>query len=43
MRSVLAVLLVLHGLIHLLGFAKAFGFAELNQLKEPISRSMGLR
>jgi hypothetical protein len=32
MAMAFAVLLVAHGLIHLLGFAKAFGFAELPQL-----------
>lgn len=35
-------LLLLHGLIHLMGFAKAFGYAELPQLTAPISRPMGL-
>lgn len=35
-------LLVLHGLIHLMGTAKAFGFAELPQLTLPISRPWGL-
>lgn len=35
-------LLALHGLIHLMGFAKAFGLAELPQLTQPISRGMGL-
>ncbi len=42
MRWVLVVVLLLHGLIHLLGFAKAFGLAELSQLSEPIGRTMGL-
>jgi len=31
-----------HGLIHLMGFAKAFGLAELPQLTEPITRGWGL-
>src|SRR5262245_11636397 len=30
-----------HGLIHLLGFAKAFGLAALHQLTEPISSNVG--
>lgn len=34
--------LLLHGLIHLMGFAKAFGYADLPQLTQPISRPMGL-
>jgi hypothetical protein len=42
MRAALAVVLVLHGLIHLMGFAKAFGLAKLPQLTQPISRSAGL-
>jgi hypothetical protein len=42
MRVVLALLLVVHGLIHLMGFAKAFGYAALPQLAIPISRPMGL-
>lgn|SRR5688572_20578990 len=37
-----ALLLVLHGLIHVLGFAKAFGLADLPQLREPISVMGGL-
>lgn len=31
----------IHGLIHLLGFAKAFELAEIKQLTQPISRSQG--
>src|SRR4051812_1642522 len=42
MRWIVAVLLTVHGLIHLMGFAKAFGYAELPQLTQPISREMGL-
>jgi hypothetical protein len=42
MRWMIAVLLALHGLIHLMGFAKAFAYAELPQLTQPISREMGL-
>lgn len=34
--------LSLHALIHLMGFAKAFGFAELPQLTQPISRGWGV-
>jgi hypothetical protein len=41
MRVLLAALLVLHGLIHLLGTAKAFGLAELEALKLPITPSQG--
>ncbi len=42
MKYILAVLLVGHGLIHLLGFLKAFGLAQLPQLQISISRSTGL-
>jgi hypothetical protein len=42
MRFALSALMMLHGLIHLLGFAKAFGFAELAQLSRPVSRAAGL-
>jgi hypothetical protein len=41
-RTVFIIVVVLHGLIHLLGFAKAFGFAKLPQLIQPIPRSLGL-
>ncbi|MDQ2709770.1 MAG: hypothetical protein M3Z25_20025 [Actinomycetota bacterium] len=41
-RITVAVLFVLHGLIHLLGFAKAFELAEMPQLVQPISRPAGL-
>lgn len=33
--------LTLHGLIHVMGFAKSFGYAELPQLTQPISRAWG--
>ena len=41
MARVFAVLLIVHGLIHLLGFAKGFHFAELPQLTQPISPLVG--
>ena len=41
-RIVLAAIVVVHGLIHLMGFAKAFGLAALPALTQPISRSMGV-
>jgi uncharacterized protein YjeT (DUF2065 family) len=37
-----ALALVVHGVIHLLGFAKAFGLAELPQLTQPISQLLGV-
>lgn len=36
MTALFVVILVVHGLLHLLGFAKAFGLAELPQLTRPI-------
>ncbi len=41
MRTFVTVILVVHGLIHFAGFAKAFGLAQLPQLTIPISRTMG--
>ncbi len=42
MRWIVVGVLALHGLIHAMGFAKAFGLAELPQLVQPISRAMGV-
>jgi hypothetical protein len=42
MWRIVPVLFVVHGLIHLMGVAKAFGLAELPQLTRPISRERGL-
>jgi hypothetical protein len=42
MRIALAVLIALHGLIHLLGPAKAFGWTDVSQLRVPISPGAGL-
>ncbi len=42
MRLLLISLLAGHGLIHLMGFAKAFGYAEMNQLKQPVSSAAGV-
>ena len=42
MRWLVVGVLALHGLIHAMGFAKAFGYAELPQLVQPISRTMGV-
>lgn len=41
MTAVFAIVLVGHGLIHVLGFAKAFGFADLPQLTQPICPWLG--
>jgi hypothetical protein len=42
MRWFAATLLAVHGLIHLMGFAKAYGYAELPQLTLPVSPVMGV-
>jgi hypothetical protein len=42
MEWVIAALLMVHGLVHGMGFAKAFGYARLPQLTQPISRAMGV-
>ena len=41
MTAAFAIVLIVHGLIHLLGFAKAFGVADLPQLTQPISPFFG--
>ena len=42
MRIVFAVFVALHGLIHLLGPTKAFGWAEVSQLRQPITPASGV-
>ena len=42
MRVLLLLILIVHGLIHLMGFAKAFQYADLAALTQPISRAAGL-
>ena len=42
MTWLIAGVLAIHGAIHMMGFAKAFGYASLPQLTQPISRGMGL-
>lgn len=42
MRIALSVFILLHGLIHLLGSAKAFRWADVSQLRAPISPVAGL-
>lgn len=41
MKWLLFALAVAHGLLHLMGFAKAYGLGELAQLSQPISRGAG--
>ncbi|WP_243729677.1 DUF6920 family protein [Salegentibacter sp. 24] len=42
MRIALAILIGLHGVIHLFGFLKAFGIIEFNAIAQPISKSFGM-
>lgn len=42
LRFAFAALLIIHGLIHLMGFARAFGLAEFSQLSQSISKTRGL-
>lgn len=42
MRIVFLIIVFLHGLIHLLGFVKGFGFKEVKELTLFISKPMGL-
>lgn len=42
MKIAFIILLFIHGLIHLMGFMKAFGFAEIPQLSLRFSKSEGL-
>lgn len=42
MKYLLLVIVAVHGLIHLMGFAKAFSFASFEQLRVPISQPLGL-
>ena len=41
-RISLLLILFIHGLIHLMGFTKAFQLAEIDQLTLPISKSAGI-
>ncbi|MEO8795239.1 MAG: DUF6544 family protein [Daejeonella sp.] len=42
MRILFLVLIVIHGLIHLLGFAKAFDLGTITQLSKDISKPIGI-
>lgn len=41
MKWALGLVSLFHGLIHLIGFTKAFGLAAVEQLQQPISRPLG--
>lgn len=42
MKTIIIILLVIHGLIHLLGFTKAFNLAAVEQLTLPITKTSGV-
>ena len=42
MRIALSIIFVIHGIIHLFGFLKAFGFSEFNAISQPISKTFGI-
>jgi len=42
MRIAFLILVIIHGLIHLFGFVKAFGLSEVKQLTQHISASFGV-
>lgn len=42
MRVLLLILIIVHGLLHVLGFVKAFKFARLAQLPHPINKTNGV-
>jgi hypothetical protein len=42
MKYLLLFIVIVHGLIHLMGFAKAFNLASFEQLRAPISQPLGL-
>lgn len=41
-RIVFIIILAIHGLIHVLGFLKAFNYADIKELTLPISRIFGV-
>ncbi len=42
MRILFLIIVLLHGIIHLIGFVKAFGFLEVEAMTVPISKAMGV-
>lgn len=42
MKIIFSILLIIHGLIHFMGFAKAFNLAEISQLHHAIGKSTGI-
>ena len=42
LRFLFVLVLIVHGLIHLLGTAKGFGWGDVTALKQPISKGMAM-
>ncbi|MCX6578607.1 MAG: hypothetical protein NT166_00305 [Candidatus Aminicenantes bacterium] len=41
-KIIFCIIIIVHGLIHLMGFVKAFKLAPMDQLTQPISKPVGL-
>ncbi|NOX87899.1 MAG: hypothetical protein GXO77_02655 [Calditrichaeota bacterium] len=42
MKIVFVIIIAFHGLIHLLGFVKAFELSEIKELTQPVSKPFGV-
>jgi len=42
LKKILIIIMIIHGLIHLMGFVKAFGLATLDPLTQSISKPIGI-
>jgi hypothetical protein len=42
MKVIFSLIMAIHGLIHLIGFAKAFGYGNITQLTKEITKPIGL-
>ncbi|MBG6111925.1 MFS superfamily sulfate permease-like transporter [Flavobacterium sp. CG_9.10] len=42
LKSILAIIILMHGLIHFIGFAKAFNYGRITQISNEISKPIGM-
>ncbi len=42
LKTIFTIIIILHGLIHLLGFVKAYGYADISALSRDISKPVGI-
>lgn len=42
MKIIFVIIMIIHGLIHMLGFLKAYNITSISQLNQPISKTLGL-